>query len=75
MYFVHDSAMDVFIEVLKVYKGSTYHRVKVRWWNNGYDGTNAWCIDPRPQTIKIPFKDWNSWKPFDPGVDIHPGRR
>lgn len=77
MFYVHERFMDVFVEVLKVqYKGPKYMKIKVHWWNYGYDGSNTWCVDNKPQVLKIDNKDWNtSWKYFNPVLDIHPGRR
>jgi hypothetical protein len=75
-YYVHHKFKDVFIEVCKIqYTGPTYRKMKVRWWNIGFTG-NPWCLDSRPQIIKIENKKWNQdWSWFDPLTDVHPGRR
>lgn len=76
MFYVHEQSMDVFVEVLKVvYSGPRYMKIKVLWWNYGYDGTNPWCLSHHPQTIKVDNKKWISdWRWFEPLKDKHPGR-
>lgn len=76
MFYVHERFMDVFVEVLKVqYRGPDYRKIKVRWWNYGYDGSNPWCVYNKPQVIQVNNNDWNLyWKYFNPATDKHPGR-
>lgn len=75
MFMVHDKFLDVFVEVLRTtYRNPHYRRIKVRWWNSGFDGSQPWRIPSPIQTIKVLNKDWKHWRYYYPGQDIHPGR-
>lgn len=71
-FLVHESFMDVFIEVQRVIYRKGYTELHITWWNLGFTGT-PWEIDRG--RIEIQDKNLDEWKYFDPDKpETHPGR-
>ena len=56
-FWMHEKAMDVFLEGLTVLPGG---RISGRWWNLGYTG-NPWCLDNSPRGVRIAPEDVSKW--------------
>lgn len=67
-YYIHTTAKDCFIEVLKSqFQDSKRFKGRVRWWALGYTG-NPWVLrwnDP----IEISADQFKNWKHFNPDSD------
>lgn len=65
-FWMHENAMDVCIEIIKVQYGDQKRtKFKVRWWNLGYTG-NPWLIPypdqfARPSVLELQNKDFSKW--------------
>ncbi len=73
-FYIHKNSMDVFIEVLKVqYRGEKYQKLKVRWYNVGFEG-KFWSLSD-PQTIIVHSTHYTNWIRFDHARDWKEFRR
>lgn len=66
--YIHESAKDLFIQIMKIQYVSTNHlKVRVTWWNIGFTG-EPWLV--WEQAIDINPRKWHTeWKEFDHEVD------
>lgn len=55
----HDRALDTCLEVLAIYYGSDYYKLKVRWINLGFN--KSYYIFNRHDNIKIKKTDIPNW--------------
>jgi hypothetical protein len=67
-YYIHEAAMDVFIEILKPqYQDEKRFKGRVRYWNLGFTG-NPWVIGFN-EPIEIQAKDFSKWRHFNPETE------
>lgn len=74
-FYMHENAMDVCIEILRLqYTDAKRVKLKIRWWNLGYVG-NPFCIDARGATITIKASDIHKWKYLNSQHFLHKRRK